>query len=258
MILNYLTSKVKLTPEFRSDLNLSFDVSISRKTNIEPLFQTDELSQQQAMQKAEEIHQFRQYRTRILSIRDVDQEERLKVQDKVLEMYAGMRVSLTVYAWITADTYAMWNKLLRERQIPYDLTYVWNLMNRISWQTKQKCRHRHREQTDSCQRGGVLVPEADSNQQSVCCGCDNEQIHMEQRSSVEKKGRHSLAWTGFYYFSGPITSRMVLIYYARVHCRWLPFTDNKGEDVADYYKEKVVANARGKVVELVTLHPWEV
>ena len=29
----------------------------------------------------------------------------------------------------------------------------------------------------------------------------------------------------------------------------LPFTDNKGEDVA---------NARGKVVELITLHPWEV
>ena len=58
------------------------------------------------------------------------------------------------------------------------------------------------------------MPEADSNQQSVCCGCDNEQIHMEQRSSVEKKGLHSLSWTGFYYFSGPITSRMVLIYYA--------------------------------------------
>ena len=28
--------------------------------------------------------------------------------------------------------------------------------------------------------------------------------------------------------------RMVLIYYAQVHFRWLPFTENKGEDVANY------------------------
>ncbi|KAF6112560.1 androglobin [Phyllostomus discolor] len=65
-----------------------------RKTHAEPLLQTDELNQQQAMQKAEEIHQFRQYRTRVLSIRDIEQEERLRVQDQVLEMYAGMRDSL--------------------------------------------------------------------------------------------------------------------------------------------------------------------
>ena len=50
------------------------------------------------------------------------------------------------------------------------------------------------------------------------------------------------AWTGFYCFSGYITSsRMVLIYYAQVHCRWLPFTDNKGKNVANYFKEKDVA-----------------
>nr|KAF6461315.1 androglobin [Molossus molossus] len=65
-----------------------------RKTNTEPLLQTAELNQQQAMQKAEEIHQFRQYRARILSIRDIDQEERVKLQDKVLEMYSDMRDSL--------------------------------------------------------------------------------------------------------------------------------------------------------------------
>ena len=46
------------------------------------------------------------------------------------------------------------------------------------------------------------------------------------------------AWTGFYYFSGYITSKMVLIYNAQVLFRWLPFTDNKGEEVANYYKEK--------------------
>ena len=42
------------------------------------------------------------------------------------------------------------------------------------------------------------------------------------------------AWTGFYWFSGYITSRMVLIYYAQVLCRWLPFTDNKGKNVPEY------------------------
>ena len=71
----------------------------------------------------------------------------------------------------------------------------------------------------------------------------------------------TLTWTDFYCFSGHITSRMVLIYYAQVCFRWLPFTDNKGKDVADYFKEKDVANARGKVIELITLltlHPWEV
>ncbi|MXQ82503.1 hypothetical protein E5288_WYG009797 [Bos mutus] len=62
-----------------------------RKTNIEPLLQTDELTQQQAMQKAEEVHQFRQYRNRLHSIRDIKQEERFKVKDKVLEMYGEMR-----------------------------------------------------------------------------------------------------------------------------------------------------------------------
>ncbi|KAJ8797279.1 hypothetical protein J1605_017507 [Eschrichtius robustus] len=65
-----------------------------RKTNTDPLLQTDELNQQQAMQKAEEVHQFRQYRTRLLSIRGIEQEERLKVKDQVLEMYGEMRDSL--------------------------------------------------------------------------------------------------------------------------------------------------------------------
>ena len=46
------------------------------------------------------------------------------------------------------------------------------------------------------------------------------------------------AWTGFYWFSGHIMSRMVLIYYAQVCFGWLPFTENKGEDVANYIKEE--------------------
>ena len=99
---------------------------------------------------------------------------------------------------------------------------------------------------------------------TLCCG-GNRQIHTDYRSPVEKKGRHghclserargleraqkrelTPAWTGFYYFSRHITSRMVLIYYAQVHCRWLPFTDNKGQKAANYFKEKDVTAQGGK------------
>ena len=64
----------------------------------------------------------------------------------------------------------------------------------------------------------------------------------------------TLALTGFYCFSGHITLRMVLIYYAQVHFRWLPFTESKGEDVANYIKKRrIFSNVKGKVVELDTL-----
>ena len=36
--------------------------------------------------------------------------------------------------------------------------------------------------------------------------------------------------------------RMVLIYYAQFRFRWLPFTDNKGKNVANYFKEKDVTD----------------
>ena len=93
---------------------------------------------------------------------------------------------------------------------------------------------------------------------SVCHG-SNRQIHTDYRNPVEKKGQHghSLsergcegqrepprkphpAWTGLYCFSGHITWRMVLIYCAQVHYRWLSFTDNKGQNTANYFKEKDV------------------
>ena len=39
---------------------------------------------------------------------------------------------------------------------------------------------------------------------------------------------------------------MVLIYYAQVHHRWLPFTDNKGQNTANYFKEKDVTAGAGE------------
>ena len=56
--------------------------------------------------------------------------------------------------------------------------------------------------------------------------------------SLKDKSALTLALTGFYCFSGHITLRMVLIYYAQVLFRWLPFTENKGEDVANYIKKE--------------------
>ena len=48
------------------------------------------------------------------------------------------------------------------------------------------------------------------------------------------RGEHStLALTGFYCFSRPLTSKMVLLYYAKVCLGWLSFAD-KGEGVAEY------------------------
>ena len=41
-----------------------------------------------------------------------------------------------------------------------------------------------------------------------------------------------------YCFSGHIASRMVLIYHAQVCFTWLPFTENKGEDVGNYIKKE--------------------
>ena len=50
-----------------------------------------------------------------------------------------------------------WSKSDRERQMPYDFTYVWNLKNRINKQTEQKQTHRHREHFDGCQIGRRFV-----------------------------------------------------------------------------------------------------
>ena len=50
-------------------------------------------------------------------------------------------------------------------------------------------------------------------------------------------------------FSGSLTSRKVLIYYAQVCFRWLLFTDNKEKDVADYFLQitkKRILQMQGK------------
>ena len=53
------------------------------------------------------------------------------------------------------DYHTKWSKSGRERQILYDITYMWNLKKKkqINLFTKQKQTHRHRRQTYGYQRG---------------------------------------------------------------------------------------------------------
>ena len=52
------------------------------------------------------------------------------------------------------EYHAKWSKSERERQIPYDVTYLWNLKyDKMNLFTKQKQTHRHRKQTHGYQRG---------------------------------------------------------------------------------------------------------
>ena len=49
------------------------------------------------------------------------------------------------------------SKSERERQIPYDTTYMWNQnMIQMNLLTKEKQAHRHKEQTWSCQGGETM------------------------------------------------------------------------------------------------------
>ena len=55
----------------------------------------------------------------------------------------------------TRDYHTKWSKSEREKQIPYDITYMWNLKyDTMNLSMKQKQTHRHREQTCGCHGGG--------------------------------------------------------------------------------------------------------
>ena len=79
-----------------------------------------------------------------------------------------------------------------------------------------------------------VVPAMDKFTQTTesCVGKGTAQPLSQEQSTV------TLALIGFYCFSGYITLRMVLIYYAQVRFGWLPSVENKGEDVANYIKKE--------------------
>ena len=54
----------------------------------------------------------------------------------------------------TRDSHPEWSKSDREREIPYDITYIWNLIYGTNEPFHRKETHRLGEQTCSCQGGG--------------------------------------------------------------------------------------------------------
>ena len=69
---------------------------------------------------------------------------------------------------VTGEHYAKWNKPGGERQIPYDLTYKWNLINKTNKQPKYNQTHWNKEQTDSNQNGGCLLYTSDAADDPLC------------------------------------------------------------------------------------------
>ena len=53
-----------------------------------------------------------------------------------------------VTTWVDQEGFTL--SEISQRQIPYDLTYMWNLKNKM----KQKETHRYRDQMGGCQTGG--------------------------------------------------------------------------------------------------------
>ena len=53
----------------------------------------------------------------------------------------------------TRDSHPEWSKSERERQIPYDITYIWNLTCGTNESFHKKENHGHGENTRGCQRG---------------------------------------------------------------------------------------------------------
>ena len=55
------------------------------------------------------------------------------------------------------DYLTKWSKSERERQIPYAITYMWNLKyDKMNLSVKQKWTHRYREHTYGCQGWGDM------------------------------------------------------------------------------------------------------
>ena len=57
--------------------------------------------------------------------------------------------------------YAKWNKPVGERQIPYDLTYKWNLMNKINLTNKNRIRNKEQTAVRGVGVGGDWLKEGE-------------------------------------------------------------------------------------------------
>ena len=74
------------------------------------------------------------------------------------------------------EHYAKWNKSVRERQIPYDFTHMWNLMN---WINKQN--------------GGRLIEQVDNS--AVWEGIKGGSIERKRKRTLDMDN-NVLMWGG--------------------------------------------------------------
>ena len=82
----------------------------------------------------------------------------------------------------TRDSHTKWSKSERERQIPYDITYIWNLIYGANDSFYRKENHGHGEQTCGCQGGGSGIDwEFGVEMQTIAFGMDEHWDPAVQR-----------------------------------------------------------------------------
>ena len=75
-----------------------------------------------------------------------------------MEYYSAIKKNETMplaATWMELDSsHTEWSKSERERQVLYDITYIWNLIYGTNEPCHKKETHGHGEQTCSCRGGG--------------------------------------------------------------------------------------------------------
>ena len=74
--------------------------------------------------------------------------------------------------------------------------------------------------------------------------------------ATQEESAPTLALTGFYCFSRPLTSKMVLLYYAKVCFGWLSLQTQ--ERVSLNTSKEDICNVKEEVVQMARFHIWKV
>ncbi|XP_068925830.1 androglobin [Petaurus breviceps papuanus] len=106
-----MTAPYTMVASVKKELQPLDITSYFQQTVDDPILYDEILAQQQEMQKAEEVHQFRQYREKILYKRDMELAARKKLKAKVMDTYGEIRTSLQE----TRDMVLLPRKQYRER-----------------------------------------------------------------------------------------------------------------------------------------------
>ena len=92
--------------------------------------------------------------------RRMDKEDVVHIYNEILLGHKKNEIMPFAATWMDLEIIILSKvKSDRERQISYDITYMWNLKKMIQMNlfTKQKSTHRHRKQTYGYQRGSWEV-----------------------------------------------------------------------------------------------------